>query len=588
MPSDKAGLKLLIRAVAPDRRLLGWTVFSLIAAGMLEAVGPLLGKIFIDDHLMTGNLIPEQAAWLLGGMLLAGWTAALIRYFTLIRMAGIAMRAVFRLRDWVHAHVLRLPMAFFDTNNSGQLLSRITNDTEQIRRLYVQALFDVLQGLTVLAGAVAAMAWLDWRLMLIVLTLMPIMALIIFIYRRLSAAAVARTRQLRSAINAQMGESIAGMAVLQATGSAERAGQTFAGTNAEYYQSRQKEIRANAWMLRPALDLVNLLLVVAAVAAFGWLPFDGLQVGLLYAFISYIDRVVEPLINITQQFSMLQQSLASAHRLDQLLAEPMQAKPSSSARLADGEVKFDCVSFEYEPGNVVLQDLTLTIESGCFFGVVGHTGAGKTTLLSLLLRFYSPTRGQIRLGGVALTELGDDGFHADVALVPQEPFLLAASARDNINMGRGLSNETIESAAQQAGAHQLITALEQGYDTPLGEGGARLSAGEKQLLAIARALAGKPRVLLLDEATARVDSATEQVVSRAIAQLHGVVTVIAIAHRLSTIRAADRIAVLNHGHLAEIGTHGHLMARPEGIYRRLYQLQQYEKTDLRVARTDSH
>ena len=222
----------------------------------------------------------------------------------------------------------------------------------------------------------------------------------------------------------------------------------------------------------------------------------------------------------------------------------------------------------------MLHDLSLEIPQGSFFGIVGHTGSGKSTLLSLLLRFYPARHGAIAIHGVPLDEIDNERFRAEVGLVPQDPFLLAASARENIDMGRGLTQAQIEAAARAAHAHDFITALDQGYDTPLGEGGSRLSVGQKQLIAIARALAGRPRILLLDEATSHIDSQTEQIVQVAMDELRGKVTVIAIAHRLSTIRDADRIIVLNHGRIAETGPHEQLMRIDGGLYQRLYLLQQ--------------
>ena len=566
---------LLARAAAPDKRELTHATAWLAAAGVLEAVGPMLGKYFIDNHLLPRALDWMPIVLLLAGMLATGAAASLLRYFQLVRLAGLAMRSVARLREWVYTHVLRLPMAFFDRAITGQLVSRITNDTEKIRELYQQVLFEVLQGLTVLAGAIVAMAWLDWRLMLIVLLLLPATVGIIWAYQRWSAPAVARSRELRSDINAQMAESIAGMSVLQATGSAPRFARRFADTNDGYYRSRLGELRANAWLLRPALDLFNVLLIMAVIGAFGSQRFDGLQVGLLYAFISYIARVVEPLIQITLQFSLLQQAVIAAARVNALLKEGGAAAAAAQGRqIVRGEVRLADVSFGYDAGEPVLHDLSLEIPAGRFYGVVGHTGAGKTSLLSLLLRFYSPQAGRIEIDGMPLDQIGDEQFRADVGLVPQEPFLLAASARENIDMGRGLSDGEIETAARAARAHEFIAQLPQGYDTPLGEGGARLSSGQKQLVAVARALAGKPRILFLDEATSRIDSETERLVQQALAELHGQVTVIAIAHRLSTIRAADRIVVLNHGRIAEQGRHEDLMAIDGGIYQRLYLLQQ--------------
>jgi ATP-binding cassette subfamily B multidrug efflux pump len=566
---------LLWRAARPDAGQIAWATGWLAAAGLLEALGPLFGKRFIDEYLLPRSLDWITMASLVGGYLVTGWAATLIRYFQLLRLAGLSMRSVRRLRERVYNHVLRLPLAFFDRASTGQLVSRITNDTEAVQQLYAKVLFELLLGATVLFGVVVAMLWLDWRLMLLVLLLIPATVGIVWGYQRLSAQAVTRSRALRSTINARMAEGIAGMSVLQASGAAQRYGERFAKTNREQYRARMGEVRANAWLLRPALDFVNIMLIVVLVAVVGTQQLEGVAVGLLYAFIAYVARIVEPLTQITMQFSMLQQSVIAASRVNTLLHEDEMPVVADTASIAGGRVTISQVTFGYDPQHPVLRDINLSIPAGSFVGIVGHTGSGKSTLLSLLLRFYTPQSGRIEIDGMPVSAIGDAQFRHDVGLVPQEPFLLAASAGENIDMGRGLARDAIVAAARAARADGFIEQLPQGYATPLGEGGARLSAGQKQLIAVARALAGSPKVLVLDEATSRIDSETEQRVQAAIGSLQGRTTVIAIAHRLSTIRAADFIVVLNHGRIAEQGTHDALMAMEGGIYRRLYLLQQF-------------
>jgi ATP-binding cassette subfamily B protein/ATP-binding cassette subfamily C protein/ATP-binding cassette subfamily B multidrug efflux pump len=491
-----------------------------------------------------------------------------------------------RLREQVYGHVLRLPMSFFDRAITGQLVGRVTNDTEAVKTLYVQLLFVMLDSAIMLTMMMATMALLNWRLMLIVAALLPAVTAIVWLYQRLSAPAVARTRALRSEINAQTAETIAGMAVIQASGAAPAFGQRYAATSQAHFDSRRAELRANAWLLRPALDFLNVAMLAAVIAVYGLRLDDSastglsaLEVGVLYAFVGYIARVIEPLIQITMQFSQLQQAVVAAARVNTLLDEAQAPQTAIGGRVGEGRISVRDLRFGYQPGRPVLHGLDLEIEPGQFVGIVGHTGSGKSTLLSLLLRFYPAPPGTLLIDGQPIEGLADADFRRAVGLVPQEPFLLAASARENIAMGRPMDAATVEAAARAAHAHDFISRLPQGYDTPLGEGGARLAVGEKQLIAMARALAGAPTILLLDEATAHIDSETEAQVQQALTALRGSVTLVAIAHRLSTIREADHIVVLQHGHIAERGRHAELMAINGGIYQRLVQLQQLEEED---------
>lgn len=581
----RAALGLLLRAARPDARELRRGTAWLAVAAALDALGPVLGKAFIDGHLVPrdGRLLP--IAGLLLGALVAGMLASGLRYLQLVRLAGLAMRSVQRIRESVFAHVLGLPVAFFDRAITGQLVSRVTNDTEAVKTLYVQVLFVMLDSLILLAGLLAVMAWLDLRLMAVVALLLPAVVVIVFVYQRLSAPAVARARELRSEINAQTAESIAGMAVLRATGAADAFAARYAATNWRQYAARKAELRANAWLLRPALDFLNVALLAAVIAAFGLRTepgtagLDAIEIGVLYAFVSYISRVVDPLIQITMQFSQLQQSIVGAARVNVLLAEAEATRRHGGATIGRGDIALQAVTFGYAPERPVLHDVTLAIPAGGFCGIVGATGSGKSTLLSLLLRFHAAQHGRIEIDGHPLDTLDDAAFRAAVALVPQEPYLVAASVRENIAMGRPIGDAAIEAAARAAHAHGFIERLERGYDTPLGEGGARLAVGEKQLIAIARALAGAPRILLLDEATSHVDSETEVAVQQALAELRGRITLVAIAHRLSTIREADQIVVMHHGRIAERGTHAELLAIEGGLYQRLHELQRIEAAE---------
>lgn len=576
-PTRRAA-SLLWRAAQPDVRQLWLGLFGLLLAAGLDALGPVLGKAFIDRYLLPRD--PQLGAMLglLGGALLAGCVASWLRYVQLIRLSELAMRAVRRIRETVYGHVLRLPMRFFDSAITGQLVSRVTNDTEAVKQLYIQVLFVMLDSIIMVGSLLVTMALLNWRLMLVVMLLVPAVWGIVALYQRLSAAAVAQTRALRSDLNAQTAESIAGMPVLQATGASVAYGERYARLNEAHYHSRKAELRANAWLLRPMLDLLNVLMLALVIAVFGLREQGGalgaLEVGVLYAFVSYIGRVVEPLVQLTTQFSQLQQAVVAAARVNTLLDEAEAERPHAAGRVTAGEVQLDRLSFAYTPGTPVLREVSLRVRPGEFIGIVGPTGSGKSTLLALLLRFYPVQAGSLLVDGQALADLDEAHFREAVALVPQEPFLLAASVRDNIAMSRPLSDERVREAARLAGALDFIERLPQGFDTVLGEGGARLAVGEKQLVALARALAGEPRILLLDEATSHIDSATEQVVQRALLALRGRLTLISIAHRLSTIREADRIVVLNHGQVAEVGAHEALMQREGGIYRRMVELQQ--------------
>ena len=573
-PRQRSAFKLLSGYLWRDKPLLIKSVALLLLATAFDVTGPILAKVFIDDYLVPQNLDMTMLLVLLVGYLVSQAGAALLGYRQTLGFTQIALAAVQDIRERVFAHTLRLPMRYFDQALTGQLVSRITNDTEAIKDLYVQFLSVVLGNLMLLIGILIAMALLDLQLMLAALFLIPTVFGVIYLYEKFSGAAVQRARGLRSDINAQLSESISGMSVLQATNQQQRFSDRFEAVNQRYYRARMSSIKASAALLRPAIDLLSVLVLIAVVWLFGLQVVEGVaEVGVLYAFLSFLGRFTEPLAEITQRFNLYQQAMVAGERVNSLLEEREQKFHHTPATVTEGALQVNNLHFAYHPDKPVLKDLNFEIQPGQFYAVVGHTGSGKSTLLSLLLNFYSPNRGEIRLDNQPLADFDHDQLREGIGLIPQEPFIVAGTIADNIDMGRGLGLTAIERAAKQAHLHDLISQLPDGYNTELGERGTRLSTGQRQQLVIARALAASPKILLLDEATANVDSETEQVVQRALHELRGDVTLVMVAHRLSTIKQADQILVLSHGEIVERGNHPQLMAMDNGLYHSMYKLQ---------------
>ncbi|GAA4899300.1 ABC transporter ATP-binding protein [Ferrimonas pelagia] len=574
-PDHNRTFRLLAGYIYRDPRLLIRSLLLLLLATALDVVGPLLAKIYIDDYLLTGDLRWQLILQLLLIYLLCQLGAGAFRYLQALSFTKMALNAVTDIRKRAFARVMRLPMRYFDHARTGQLVSRITNDTEAIKDLYVQFLSNVLGNAVMLLGILVAMALLDLTLMMIALALVPAVITIIYLYQRLSGPAVAQSRVQRAEINGSLNESIGGMAVIQASNQSERFLRHFGQINDHYYRSRLRTVFASGLLLRPAIDLLSITTTVGILWLFGQQVVAGVaEIGVLYAFLNYMARFTEPLAEITQRFNLYQQAMVAGDRVAKLLDEPEARYGEQQAQLDNGSMTLTGLSFGYLPAKTVLHDIDLKVPDGGFYAIAGHTGSGKSTLLSLLLGFYPAPRGSVLIGGSDIHDLAQSALRHGIGLILQEPFVLADSVRANIDMGRGLSEQQVQSAARKAHLHQAILQLPQGYATTLGEGGLRLSTGQRQQLIIARALAGEPRILLLDEATANIDSETEQVVQQALARLRGEITIIAVAHRLSTIKQADHIVLLSHGRISEQGDHRQLMALEGGTYRAMYELQQ--------------
>lgn len=568
----------LLRYGLAYRRLLSEALVMLAIATGGTVLGPYLIKVFIDSYLTPGNWAVSPIAALVVVYLATQLLSAVMFFQQAIRFNRIALDVVQVIREQVFSRVMRLPVAFFDHMPTGSLISRITNDTEAIKELYVNVISVVIQNSIRMLGVLVAMAFLDLKLMLICSALVPAIVAVMWIYQRISTPVFQRVRTLLSDINARLNEGIQGMPVIQLMNQQRRFSKAFKQTSTDHYRAKIRNVLIAGLMLRALVDFIYMTILAALLFAFGWdfLSAEGaIQIGVIYAFLNYLGHLTEPMIDMISRLNVFQQAVVSAGRVFELLDEPTVARPAEPLEPNDASVEFAIDTFSYDGRKTVLKDVFLTIAPGEFVGIVGHTGSGKSTLMSLLMGFYPVEHGTIRVGGVPLSRIDPDERTRRIGLVQQEPFIFTGTIADNIRLDRPLSDAAVEAAARQAQLHDAIERMPQGYQTPLTERGGNLSSGERQLLSLARTLAREPDILILDEATANIDSHTEHLIQRSLMALRGRITLIAIAHRLSTVKEADALIVLHQGHIKQHGTHRQLLAE-EGLYRHMYELQKQQ------------
>ncbi|HCM9180027.1 SmdB family multidrug efflux ABC transporter permease/ATP-binding protein [Enterobacter kobei] len=565
-------LKRLLAYGSPWRRPLSVAVLLLWIAAIAEVSGPLLISYFIDN-MVAKNYLPLGLVAGLGvayvGLQL---TAAGLHYAQSLLFNRAAVGVVQQLRTDVMDAALRQPLSEFDIQPVGQVISRVTNDTEVIRDLYVTVVATVLRSAALIGAMLVAMFSLDWRMALVAITIFPAVLIVMVIYQRYSTPIVRRVRAYLADINDGFNEVINGMSVIQQFRQQARFGERMGEASRSHYMARMQTLRLDGFLLRPLLSLFSALVLCGLLMLFGLSANGTIEVGVLYAFISYLGRLNEPLIELTTQQSMLQQAVVAGERVFELMDRPRQAYGNDERPLQSGAIDFDNVSFAYREDRLVLQDISLDVPSRGFVALVGHTGSGKSTLASLLMGYYPVTHGEIRIDGRPLASLSHNVLRKGVAMVQQDPVVLADTFYANVTLGRDYTQEQVWEVLEKVQLADLARGFSEGINTKLGEQGNNLSVGQKQLLALARVLIETPQVLILDEATASIDSGTEQAIQQALSAVRDHTTLVVIAHRLSTIVDADTILVLHRGQAVERGTHRELL-EAKGRYWQMYQLQ---------------
>jgi ATP-binding cassette subfamily B protein/subfamily B ATP-binding cassette protein MsbA len=564
----------LLGELAPHRgKVLSALGFIGIGA-VAQARGPYLGARAIDRDIGSGDgrgLLQSMA------LLFAVYaTGALAQRAQTQRVGGTGQHVLAGLRGRLFAHLQRLPLSYFDRRPLGDLMSRLLSDVDTLNQFFSQGLTQLLGALLGLLGILVAMLALNVRLALACFTLIPLMLLTTWFFAARARAAYRKTRQTVGDVTADLQEEIGGVRQAQAFNRTERNIEKFRGRNAANRDANVAAVGITS-AFSPVIDVLSTLSTALVIGYGGSLVLHGsLSVGLLAAFLIYVQQFFRPVQLAASVYTLMQSALAGAERLygifDEASETPDVAEAVALTR-AQGRLDFEDVTFSYDGVHPVLQGLNFTVEAGQTVALVGRTGAGKTTVASLIPRFYDVAQGTVRLDGHDVRNVTRESLRRQMAMVLQEPFLFSGSLADNIGYGRaGASRADIEAAARAVHAHGFIEGLAQGYDSQLGEGGATLSQGQRQLVALARAVVADPRVLILDEATANIDTRTEALIQEALKTVLQGRTSVVIAHRLSTIRNADCIIVLDAGRLAERGTHDELMAKG-GLYAGLYQRQ---------------
>jgi ATP-binding cassette subfamily B protein len=577
---DARLMRRLLRYLRPHGGLVALALLVLLLSAAMAIVGPAITQRVIDEAIPAGDTgyLGVLAAVFFGAVFL-GFA---LQYAQAVITTSLGQSVMYDLRREIFEKLQRADLKFYDKNPIGRLMTRITNDVETLNELFSSGVVTVFGDLFTLAFIVAAMLSMNWQLALVTFSVLPFVFFTAFLFRAKIRTVYRDVRVRLARVNSFLHEHITGIRVVQLFNREEADAARLAELNQDYLDAHLRSITYYA-LFFPVIQFFTSFALALIIWYGGLRSLEGaITVGVIAAFLQYAQRFFEPIQDLSEKYNLLQSAMASSERVFKLLDHPLDiVDPVDPRPLPDpalGEIAFEGVWFAYgqdQDGQPdwVLRDVSLKVAPGEKVAIVGHTGAGKTTLSSLLMRFYDPMRGRILLDGVPINEVRIDDLRSRIGLVLQDVFLFSQDVGYNIRLGASeISPEAVRAAAERVGASAFIERLESGYDQPLGERGATLSVGERQLVSFARALAFDPQILVLDEATSSVDSEIEAKIEAATDELLQGRTSLVIAHRLSTVQNADRIVVLHHGEVHEEGTHGELLAA-DGLYARLHELQ---------------
>ena len=564
---DSKVVSRLPKYLAPVKVWVALGASGMIMSALATLAMPYLVGVAIDRFIQTGNLSGLNIVVILFiGAALLVWAG---RYMEHIFLSYAGQAVLFRMRTEMFDHLQQLSLGFFDNHKVGRLMSRVQNDVHQVQELLTSGILDIITSALTLVGIAIVMIMMNARLALLTLTVVPVLGIVVFIWQKYARRAFIKVRRAIATVNAQLQEGISGVRVTQSLSREEVNFEQFDTVNKAHLDANINAVRLQALMM-PTVQILTGIAFSLVIVFGGYQVLAGeMGPGVLITFLLYIQRFFNPVLELTMLYTELQRAMASGVRIFELLDIEPEIKDSPQAiemPPVKGELRFHQVSFGYKPDTEVLHAINLVVNPGETVAVVGQTGAGKSSLANLTARFYEVEKGAVTVDGYDVRSVTQRSLRRQIGIVPQDPFLFSGNIEDNIRYGRlEASHQEIIKAAKTAGAHNFITHLQHGYNTPVGERGGNLSAGQRQLVCLARAILANPPILILDEATSNVDTNTERIMQQSLRRLVQGRTCLIIAHRLSTVTNADRIIVLEQGKIAEMGSHQELLAK-QGLY----------------------